>query len=283
MNLTALNKGEVTSPATLDGCYNTLESVKPKAGQFLFRGQPRVYDTLQPFLTRSLITNEQGTALLLEKDLIDNFRSHYQDLRHLPPDMPTAAELNAYNNLEILCLMQHYEVPTRLLDWSANFWVAAYFACASDINHDGELWFMDTSLLDPSPETFSAQQAQQAIEESIAKKPGDYREGWGMPLLAAVRPRENSRLLAQDGWLTASDFAAKHHNDLLWHLASRRHGGDKCGWSFGKYVIKKERKKDILTFLGKYKSISAKTLFPDVPGLGRYVRAEFEALRTMLV
>ena len=39
------------------------------------------------------------------------------------------------------------------------------------------------------------------------------------------------------------------------------------GDSFGRHVIRDDRKSDILKYLEKYKAISAKTLFPDiVPG-----------------
>jgi len=36
--------------------------------------------------------------------------------------------------------MQHYRMPTRLLDWSENALVALYFAVSSDAAEDGELW-----------------------------------------------------------------------------------------------------------------------------------------------
>ncbi len=46
------------------------------------------------------------------------------------------------HNAEWLFLMQHYGLPTRLLDWSESVLVALYFAAGGDSKKDGELWQM---------------------------------------------------------------------------------------------------------------------------------------------
>ena len=179
--------------------------------------------------------------------------------------------------------MQHYEVPSRLLDWSENVWTATYFACASSPLKDAELWFFDESILDLTPRDMPMLQVRQLVEESIGNAPPEYHQEWGMPYLAVIDPIHSLRLTAQQGKLTACVNAQSDHAGLLWRLATMKHGGENTGQSFGRHVIRADRKSDILRYLEKYKGISAKTLFPDIGGLQRYLRWDFEALRTQLL
>jgi hypothetical protein len=45
--------------------------------------------------------------------------------------------------IEHLFLMQHHGIPTRLLDWTQNILVAAFFAVIDDQDKDGELWALN--------------------------------------------------------------------------------------------------------------------------------------------
>lgn len=49
---------------------------------------------------------------------------------------------------ELLTYAQHYGLPTRLLDWSENILVALYFACRSDFNIDGKVFFLPNYVED---------------------------------------------------------------------------------------------------------------------------------------
>ena len=51
------------------------------------------------------------------------------------------------DHLSWLLLMQHYGVPTRLLDWTENVLVGLYFAVCDSQTDDGELWCMDHGRL----------------------------------------------------------------------------------------------------------------------------------------
>jgi hypothetical protein len=58
------------------------------------------------------------------------------------PNCPTLSD-----NAGWMFLMQHYGLPTRLLDWSESILVAAYFACIDHSDRDGEIWCLLPYLL----------------------------------------------------------------------------------------------------------------------------------------
>lgn len=49
--------------------------------------------------------------------------------------------------MEWLTLMQHYGLPTRILDWSTNLAVALYFCCNADAEADAAFFALDPHLL----------------------------------------------------------------------------------------------------------------------------------------
>lgn len=287
MNLTTLTRAPINSVSDLMTWGDHLEQLNKLSGPMLFRGQSEQFGNLEPALARAAKNGNQPVdhqaVVLLETSSLDGFRTHYSQVRGLPQDMPLSGELEAKSKLEVLSLMQHYEVPSRLLDWSQSVWTATFFACASSPLEDAELWFFDESILDLTVSDMPMSQVQQLVEESIGNAPPEYHNKWGMPYLAVVEPIQSSRLTAQQGKLTACVNAQSDHAGLLWRLATMKHGGENTGQSFGRHVIRADRKGDILKYLEQYKGISAKTLFPDIVGLQRYLRWEFEALRTQLL
>lgn len=283
MNLTNLTRTPIESPSALMQVARQYEHQSDKHSRLmLFRGQPRCFENLMPTLGRAVSAGDYDAATLLEKRLIGSFRTHYGDLISLPSDMPTKDEVHTMGAVDLLSLMQHYEVPSRLLDWSESIWVAAYFACASDLQHDAELWMMDPELLMRDPDETCTGGVRASVEGSIGLPLREFDKKWGMPYLAIVEPKSNARLMAQKGRLSACENAMSDHAQLLWRLATDQHGPDKSGSSFTRHVIKASRKPDILRLLAEEKGVSAKTLFPDIVGLGRFLRWEFEALRTSL-
>jgi FRG domain-containing protein len=89
-----------------------------------YRGQSCHDYSLLPKLLRDGKTDGQITER--EKRLLTRFRQ--RSMAYWPKGYPQ-------NDWEHLFAMQHYGLPTRLLDWSENLFVAAYFALSSTNNH----------------------------------------------------------------------------------------------------------------------------------------------------
>lgn len=47
----------------------------------------------------------------------------------------------AHSNTQYQSIMQHFGLPTRLLDFSSNFLIALYFACKGNLDKDGRLMY----------------------------------------------------------------------------------------------------------------------------------------------
>lgn len=91
-----------------------------------FRGQGCHSYSLRPSLYRKLSPFDPETLLTTEHRLITRFRQ--QSLPFWPEGYPQ-------DNWEHLLAMQHYGVPTRLLDWTENALVGCYFAADHDPNN----------------------------------------------------------------------------------------------------------------------------------------------------
>lgn len=73
-----------------------------------------------------------------EKELINDFLTHRPDA------------FSGLADFDILAKMQHYGLPTRLLDFSINPLVALYFACESNVKKNGRILCHNTFLQNDS-------------------------------------------------------------------------------------------------------------------------------------
>jgi hypothetical protein len=67
-------------------------------------------------------------------------------------------------------VLQHYNVPTWLLDWSHSPWVAAFFAVIDFDGQDGEIWTFNRPLYEElGAEQLKIWQKLQLINQVILK------------------------------------------------------------------------------------------------------------------
>lgn len=136
-------------PTNLVAYVEIVEELRAQSsGPIWYRGAPSRSKRLLPSLYRPRENPRASPSVLstLEAQLVTRFRDrslpyHSRDLR---------------DNLETLFFMQHYSIPTRLLDWTENPFAGLFFAlrlCEYRISPTGRVSYLDDAVvwvLDPS-------------------------------------------------------------------------------------------------------------------------------------
>jgi hypothetical protein len=173
----------------------------------------------------------------------------------------TAARLfeKRASDWETLFDMQHYWIPTRLLDWTTVLGVAIAFILHSDYTNDN-----DSSLFLLDPSSLNRSSGRNEILQLPEDKIFDYKTiYWENRPVAiekplAVRPAHISdRLRAQQGTFTI------HGNDPL--------GFEKVDHSFRKIVLPKDAKADAREFL-RWANLNEYTIYPDIVGMAEHIK-----------
>jgi hypothetical protein len=115
-----------------------------------FRGQADASWSLIPSIYRAVvlsgtIDNPTLSAVSeLERDIFREFEEKTRSFRSQHPNVEWSS------SWERLCLAQHYGTPTRLLDWTMNLNIAAYFAVIEKRSTDCAVWCLEINKL-PKP------------------------------------------------------------------------------------------------------------------------------------
>jgi hypothetical protein len=113
---------------TIDDFLEFLKSQTRIMSNLIYRGVRNSEFKLIPSIGR--LKTHSGTQLDVnaEKELFDSFKNRaYPFIRG-----------HNYDDLDLLALGRNYGLPTRLLDWTKNPMVAAYFAVEEPFTKDDE-------------------------------------------------------------------------------------------------------------------------------------------------
>lgn len=258
----------------------------PRETELFFRGHSDIDYELKPGIYRNtnLISNEH----ILFKEFI---------LR-TPTDF-----LNEKSALEKLVKMQHYGLPTRLLDITSNPLVALYFACSSKTKKDGKVisfripnsyikyYDSDTvsilSNISKRPENFNIKNitnlkiAEFNSDENVQYLLHEIREekSYFQPIInpedlekvVAVKVKQsNNRIIKQSGAFLIFGINIEKKNPATvpidWIVNSSKEKID--------FTIRKDDKKIILKELDTL-GINEATLFPELDNQARYLKSKY--------
>jgi hypothetical protein len=286
MNLAEITTAPLDAPADLIDLFESL--VPWKAGRpparWAFRGQSQSFGSLFPSIQRIFGQKKSvGAAEYIERDLIKTFREHYAKLDGITADMPTPNLIGTNFDLRCLSVMQHYGVPTRLVDWTSDFWTAIYFACAGDPSKEAELWFYNRDI-------FFKQ--QQSNDMAYLLRPSAENQFQPEPPILSQRdseaiveldPRITPRMKKQAAHHTLSTNVFSDHVPLLLELSQALEAPAGEYGHFHRILIAPECKDKALRFLAEQQEVTAGTIFPDVEGLGKFLHWHLESLVTTLL
>jgi len=231
-----------------------VSSVYPKLGNedLWWRGQSRTGLKLYPKVFR-------GYSDFDEVNFVHNFRDQ-APVRY--SEWPT-------DKTRQLLLMQHYGLPTRLLDWTRDLFTGLYFAVWNKErdNEDGALWALNPVLLNQNQ--LKKNKVLMSDDKEIELLVNDAftrtKERDEVPpnVIAYVGPQIDLRMLVQSGVFTIHSPDAPCLQDI-----------PNQGSFVAEIIIPKEHKEPLRTALDM-NGFSRRILFPDLGSLaedliGRY-------------
>jgi len=233
----------------------------PWERQYLFRGQSNAsWNNLKPSIARLLGNESLARVRLAEQESLSMFKRQ----AHNFINMNTFDDLK--DPLEWWPIMQHYRSPTRLLDWTASGYVAAYFAARDHWNHDGVIWcFHANSLRNLMAERYPGMGGDNV--NSCFKLSHDqlFGKNTSSYIMAIKNEYDDNRMYAQQGEFTVCLNPLADHAKLLTEALHNDHKLRLVKW-----IIPKDQKPGFLRRLLNM-NMGANTLFPGIDGLGQSI------------
>jgi len=231
---------------------------------YIFRGQANADWHLVPTLTRMLNKInpkiDSREAEEIEVALLDYFvtnaHRYFSQAVLATRDNPAAR----------WSLMQHHGGPTRLLDWTNNLLVAAFFAISSHPDQDGAIWIFHAKPVNDEArrKLHSVQAGYKMLQSGMAQS---------VVQIWMENGSHVERVIAQDGLFTLCHQIFGSQEDLI--ETAFQPGSDGSRKDLPKMFCRITIPKDLKpVFLRKLDSmdVTPKSLFPGDDGLGRSLR-----------
>lgn len=263
----------------------------PINSQFLFRGMENSSYSLLPSVFRKVkikqsggkIENYKYLALNEETDILKNFIQEASAYIY---------NLNSISQKFVrwIELAQHYGVPTRLLDWSNNPLVALYFACESNSQEEAIVWILHRGnyvkyISKEANYVNNKKKIEELIEELLSESDAEKQETI-MPKLPFIYTPYyfDNRMSAQGSWFmvwgTKKD-ALENMVEDTYHMNlpdkernTHVYGQEQEEKFLFRFLISKSNKQSIMRQLDHI-GINAKTLFPGLDGIGKYIERKY--------
>ena len=237
---------------------------------WLCRGQSSCHRGLLPTIDRGVLRGlDRLKKLTLERQSIDLFRSTAQFFSDPGEQAAVTSDIGA------LMVLRHYDVPTRLLDWSLSPYVAAYFAACDNDSADGEIWSFDESLYAKKGTEQWTRFPETTIDGSGDPAKFDHRltTAFGTPepsdwFVCQFYPGGFHRQTAQTGAYTFTPRFDRDHADAIARLLGNRK-------SYHRYVVSAKLKVELRAELREKHGIWRGSLFPDAAGAAATARTVF--------
>lgn len=234
-----------------------------------YRGAKDPVENMKPTVIRSWqcnrrIRDDTGRPRHLdlweyEERLIEGFKRAALPFMDVVPD----------NHLNWLAVAQHYELPTRLLDWSRNPLIALYFAASHRGPYEPpETWEDVFVFLWEVSDTLDAHRHMLSLDRLHTLKPTgrglitDGGTGEPMGVMLFNPPILSSRTASQEGLFSFQEQLSEISFPEL---------AEQAGLALTRICVSGPARLDILKHLNRL-GVETGRLFPDLPGLCAHQR-----------
>lgn len=240
-------------------------------GQFIFRGQVNHEWELVPRLFREYPKDAHTIELALCESLLLGAKNPY---------------LSTYDPIELLMNLQHFGIPTRLLDWTSDILIALFFACYDNSrqydNKDGNLYIVERAQY--TPLKINSSENNQLREPITLSTTELFKKRLDIGDIQVFEPVVKSpRLRVQDGCFMLFSFLpldASSPKYITLHefmraknkkLETESEGKDVSELKIwiGNKKVDKDYKKSILSELEEKHGISKQSIFVEIPHIER--------------